>query len=335
MAVVVDAAVADVGNSNSNKKHSMKSDFPFSKFAGAALSLVLAALPETLFAVEAAQVFPTPEAAVAALGKAVSTTNRAALGTLLGSASEALINPDEVQGATELYRFSEAFNITNRLVRESDTRMTLDLGPDDWPFPIPLVKVSSGWQFDTAAGLDELLNRRIGRNELDVLRVLRAYVQAQREYASRDRNNDDVLEYAQKFASTEGKTDGLYWPTELNGEISPLGPMVAEAQSEGYFDDSTKTKVGPQPFHGYLFKILKSQGKNAPGGKYDYVINGHMIAGFAAVAWPAEYGESGIMTFIVNQQGRVYQRDLGTNTGKAASKMTIYDPDSTWKLSPD
>ncbi|HEX5217980.1 MAG TPA: DUF2950 domain-containing protein [Verrucomicrobiae bacterium] len=313
----------------------MKSNFPFLKFAGAVLSLVLAAWPNTVSAADAAQVFSTPEAAVAALGKAVSTTNRAALGTLLGSASEALVNPDEVQGASELSKFSEAFNATNRLVRESDTRMTLEIGPDGWPFPIPLVKVASGWHFDTAAGLDELLNRRIGRNELDVLRVMRACVQAQREYASRDRDGDEVLEYAQKFASTEGKTDGLYWPTELNGEISPLGPMVADAQSEGYFDESTRAKVGPQPFHGYLFKILKSQGKNAPGGKYDYVINGHMIGGFAFVAWPAEYGESGIMTFIVNQQGRVFQKDLGKATDKTASKMTTYDPDPSWKVSPD
>ena len=313
----------------------MKNHSPLSKLAGATLSLALVALPHALLAAEAAQVFATPEAAVKALEQAVSTTNRAALGAVLGSASQALVNPDEVQGATELFKFSEAFNATNRLVRESDTRMTLEIGHDEWPSPIPLVKVASGWQFDTAAGLDELLNRRIGRNELDVLRVMRACVQAQREYASRDRNGDEVLEYAQKIASTEGKTDGLYWPTELNGEISPLGPMVAEAQGEGYFDESTKAKVGPQPFHGYLFKILLRQGKSAPGGKYDYVINGHMIAGFAFVAWPAEHGESGIMTFIVNQQGRVFQKDLGKATGKEAGKMTTYDPDSSWKISPD
>ena len=313
----------------------MKNHSLFTKFAGAALSLVFAVLPHTLSAADGAQVFATPEAAVKALGQAVSTTNRAALGTLLGSASEALVNPDEVQGAAELFKFNEAFSATNRLVRESDTRMTLEIGPDAWPFPIPLVKAANGWLFDTAAGLDELLNRRIGRNELEVLRVMRACVQAQREYASRDRDGDQVLEYAQKFASTEGKTDGLYWPTDLNGEISPLGPMVADAQGEGYFDESTKAKVGPQPFHGYFFKILLRQGKNAPGGKYDYVINGNMIGGFAVVAWPAEYGESGIMTFIVNQQGRVFQKDLGKATEKTASKMTTYDPDSSWKVSPD
>ena len=313
----------------------MKNHSSFPKFAGATLLLGLTILPHTLFAADPAQVFATPEAAVKALEQAVSTTNRAALAKVLGSASEALVNPDEVQGATELFNFSEAFNATNRLVRDSDTRSILELGRDEWPFPIPLVKVASGWQFDTAAGLDELLNRRIGRNELEVLHVMRACVQAQREYASRDRNGDEVLEYAQKFASTEGKTDGLYWPTELNGEISPLGPMVAEAQGEGYFDESTKAKVGPQPFHGYFFKVLMRQGKNPPGGKYDYIINGHMIAGFAFVAWPAEYGESGIMTFMVNQQGRVYQKDLGTKTEKEASKMTTYDPDSSWKLSPD
>lgn len=314
----------------------MKNHASFPMFAGTVLSsLVLAVLPLNLSAADAAQVFATPEEAVTALGQAVSTTNRAALGSLLGSESQALVNPDEVQGAAELAKFADAFNTTNRLVRESDARMVLELGPDAWPFPIPLVKVAGGWQFDTTAGLEELLNRRIGRNELDVLRVMRAYVQAQREYASRDRDDDQVLEYAQKFVSTDGRTDGLYWPTELNGEISPLGPLVAYAQGEGYSRKSVESDSGPQPFHGYCFKILTRQGKNAPGGKYDYIINGNMIGGFALVAWPAEHGESGVMTFIVNQHGRVYQKDLSKGTVKAARKMTTYDPDASWHLSAD
>jgi hypothetical protein len=217
------------------------------------------------------------------------------------------------------------------LVDQSGSRKLLQLGDDGWPFPIPLVQESGRWFFDTEAGEEEILNRRIGRNESGTIQVCHAYVDAQREYASQDRDGDKVLEYAQKLASSEGKTDGLYWPTELNGQISPLGPLVADARGEGYRKDSASD--GPQPFHGYFFKILTRQGKNAPGGKYDYVINGNMIGGFAMVAWPAAYGDTGIMTLIVNQQGIVYQKDLGPGTAKTANKMTEYDPDPTWKES--
>jgi hypothetical protein len=278
--------------------------------------------------------FNTPQEAVSALGRAVETTNRAALATLFGEQTEQLTNPDAVQGAQELSEFAAALNTTNRLVRESDKRMILEVGNDGWPFPIPLVKMEEGWRFDTAAGVDELLNRRIGRNELDVLRVIRAYVAAQREYASRDRDGDQVLEYAQHILSAQGSKDGLYWSPELDGELSPLGPLVATAQGEGYLR-GTGEKSGPRPFHGYLFKILTRQGPNAPGGKYDYVINGNMIGGFALLAWPVEYGDSGIMTFIVNQQGRVYQRDLGENTAKLVQDITAYDPDKGWRPSAD
>ena len=285
---------------------------------------------------QAARTFATPQEAVTALDHAVNTTNRAEFVTLFGSEAEELANPDTVQGAREMAVFAAAFNATNWLVHDSDTRMVLEVGTNGWPFPIPLVKQASGWQFDTVAGKDELLNRRIGRDEIEALRVMRAYVDAQREYASQDRDGDQVLEFAQKLSSSPGKTDGLYWPTELNGEISPLGPLVADAQGEGYFKKGTPGEdEGPQPFHGYLFKILTRQGKHAPGGKYDYIINGNMIGGFAMVAWPAEYGDSGIMTFIVNQQGRVYQKDLGKSTDKIARKMRDYDPDPSWRVSDD
>ena len=284
---------------------------------------------------EAYQVFATPAEAVAALNQAVDTTNHAAFMRLFGPEAEELVNADTVQGAQEMAKFAEAFNTTNRLVRESDTRMVLEVGTNDWPFPIPLVKRASGWQWDTKAGKDELLNRRIGRNELEVLQVMRAYVDAQREYASKDRDEDEVLEFAQKLTSSPGKTDGLYWPPELNGETSPLGPLVADAQAEGYFSKGPEQQEGPQPFHGYLFKILTSQGKHAPGGKYDYIINGNMIGGFAMVGWPADYGDSGVMTFIVNQQGRVYQKDLGEDTAKIVKKMKAYDPDPSWHVSKD
>ncbi|HXJ57411.1 MAG TPA: DUF2950 domain-containing protein [Verrucomicrobiae bacterium] len=283
----------------------------------------------------AERTFPTPEEAVNALDLAVNTTNRAAFAVLFGPESERLANPDTVQGARELADFAAAFNATNRLVRDSDTRMILEVGYNGWPFPIPVVKVASGWQFDTAAGIDEIQNRRIGRNEIEVLRVMRAYVDAQREYASRDRDGDDVLEYAQKLSSSPGLTDGLFWPPDLNGELSPLGPLVASAQARGYFAQPTDPEAGPRPFHGYFFKILTRQGKHAPGGKYDYIINGNMIGGFGMVAWPAAYGDSGIMTFIVNQRGRVLQRDLGKNSAKIAEKMTAYDPDASWQVSPD
>jgi hypothetical protein len=296
--------------------------------------LVLAVSSLNLLATEAAQVFAAPEEAVAALGKAVNATNHAVLRTLFGAAAEQLVNPDEVQGASELADFAAAFNAANRLVSESSTRRILEIGTEAWPFPIPLVKVANGWQFDTTAGLEELLNRRVGRNELDVLRVMRAYVQAQREYASRDRDGDEVLEYAQKISSTPGQTDGLYWPPEVNGELSPLGPLVAFAQGEGYSRKSS-ADAGLQPFHGYFFKILTRQGKHAPGGKHDYVINGNMIAGFAMVAWPAEHGDSGVMTFIVNQQGRVYQQNLGPKTPEIVQKMKEYDRDPGWQMSPD
>jgi hypothetical protein len=199
------------------------------------------------------------------------------------------------------------------------------------------VRVDNGWHFDTEAGKDEIINRRIGRNELDALKSIRAYVDAQREYASKDRDGDEVLEYAQKFKSSPGKKDGLYWAADEEGEESPLGPLFTEGQAEGYFKATGKEEenTGPRPFHGYLFRILTGQGKNAPGGQYDYIINGNMIGGFGLVAWPADYGDSGIMTFIINQQGKVYQKDLGPDTDKVAREMKAYDPDSSWSLSKD
>jgi len=275
--------------------------------------------------------FSTAQEAVNSLGQAVNATNRAALFDIFGPEAEWMANPDSVQGAGEMAKFAEAFNLTNRLVQESATRMTLEVGTNGWPFPIPLVKTNTGWIFDADAGREEILNRRIGRNELEALQVMRVYVDAQREYASRDRDGSSVLKFAQRLRSSPEKTDGLYWPPDLNGETSPLGPMVADAQGEGY--SLGKESEEPQPFHGYFFKILKEQGKHAPGGKYRYVINGNMIGGFAMVAWPAEYDESGVMTFIVNQQGKVYQKDLGPKTESIARKMKAYDPDPSWKLS--
>jgi hypothetical protein len=281
--------------------------------------------------------FANPEEAVAALRLATGTADTNALKDILGPGSEELQNPDRIQATNELKTFSAALAETNHLVPMSDSLVVLEVGDDLWPFPVPIAKKEGGWVFDTDIGKDELLNRRIGKNELTTLPVMRAYVDAQREYASSDHDGDGVLEYAQRLVSSPGKEDGLYWPPDLNGQLSPLGPLVAFAQAEGYSPElrDEETEVQRGPYHGYYFKILTRQGKHAPGGKYGYVINGNMIAGFGLVAWPAEYGTSGVMTFIVNQQGLVYQKDLGPNTAKLAGRMGAYDPDPSWTLSPD
>jgi hypothetical protein len=300
-----------------------------------ALSLTLAVNATNAATTNTAQSFPSPQAAVSALSAAVNSQNADALHDIFGPEAEDIQNPDRVQATNEFNTFFEALNVTNRLVKNSDTNYTLEVGTNFWPFPIPLVNRQGSWVFDTEAGKEELFNRRIGRNELNTLETIRAYVGAQREYASRDRNGDEVLQFAQRIFSSPGKKDGLYWPSDLDGEESPLGPLIAEAQDAGYTPKSGEATEPPEPFHGYYFKILTRQGKHAPGEAYDYVINGRMIAGFALIAWPATYDESGIMTFIVNQQGRVYQKDFGPKTDKLARKITVYDPDSTWQLSPD
>ena len=286
-----------------------------------------------LLAAPAGRDFAKPQEAVAALERAASAASLPELRALFGPSLDEIANPDRVQATNEVAQFAAALRETNHLVTVvAGKRMILEFGRDGTPFPVPLVENAGRWSFDTAAGAEELINRRIGRNELAVLDVVRAYVQAQREYAGRDRDDDQVLEYAQKVASTEGTKDGLYWSYDLDCTTSPLGPLVADAQAAGYRKSSDGER---QPFHGYYFKILTRQGKHAPGGSYDYVINKNMIGGFALVAWPAEYDETGVMTFIVNQQGQVYQKDLGKRTGKLAESMKSYDPDSSWSASPD
>jgi hypothetical protein len=300
--------------------------------------LVLALALSAAFQASAAdtgKTFATPEEAASALATAASTGDSNALWAIFGPAAEDLQNADRVQATNELKWFATAFSQAKRIVRESDSRCVLEVGEDFWPFPVPIVKHGGRWFFDTEAGKDELLSRRIGRNELSTLQAVRAYVEAQREYATKDRDGDGVLEYAQRLMSTPRAKDGLYWPPDLDDEISPLGPLAAQAQAQGYGLKSKEEGEAREPFHGYFFKILTRQGKSAPGGKYDYIINGNMIGGFALVAWPAEYGETGIMTFIVNQQGRVFQKDLGPKTAKAAAGMKSYDPDSTWTVSAD
>lgn len=279
--------------------------------------------------------FATSEQAVASLSEAARAGDTAALAKIFGPAEFEFENPDKAQATNEIVAFATAMAETNRLVWQSPTNGVLEVGKDLWPFPVPLVKGAEGWFFDVTSGKEELLNRRIGENELKTLEAVRAYVEAQREYSSVARKGDEVLEYAQRLRSTPGQQDGLYWPLEVEGEESPLGPLVANAQAEGYELDEHSAKASPEPYYGYYFRILKRQGPHAPVGKYNYVVNGRMIGGFALVAWPARWGQSGVMTFIVNQQGRVYQKNLGPKTSRIASSMKAYDPDPGWTLSPD
>jgi hypothetical protein len=338
--VVVGAVVEDAVEPKPELKFSIAPAMntfirPLSRCSPRCLALALTlALAPGLFAADSAKTFSTPDEAVAALVSAINAKDTDALGVLFGPAYEELVNPDRVQATNEFNAVSDAIAQGTRLVRDRPDHCVAEFGADHWPFPVPLVQRAGQWSFDTAAGKEEILNRRIGKNELSALQSARACVQAQREYASRDRDGDEVLEYAQRIPSSPGRKDGLYWSPELDGELSPLGPLMADAQAEGYDVEAKADSEVREPFHGYFFKILTRQGKHAPGGKYDFIINGNMIGGFALVAWPADYGNSGIMTFIVNQQGRVYQKDLGAKTAKLAPEMKAYDPDSTWAISP-
>jgi hypothetical protein len=278
------------------------------------------------------QSFAAPQDAVNALVAAAQNHDTNALHTIFGPEGHALISPDVVQATEDYKMFVQRLAEKTQLVTNSDSNIiTLEIGADGWPFPIPLVKQEGQWFFDTAAGRQEILSRRIGMDETGAMNVCNAYVEAQREYASQDRMGDGVLAYAQFLRSTPGTHDGLFWPTNQPGEeLSPLGPLVAQARVEGYHRTAKMLNDELAPYHGYYFKILTCQGKSAPGGKYDYIINGRMIGGFALVAWPAEWGNTGVMTFIVNQQGRVYQKNLGPKTVKIARAITTYDPDDTW-----
>jgi len=277
------------------------------------------------------QRFASSDEAVKTLAAAVTNKDTNALNTIFGPAMRGLVSADPVQASNGLANFSRRISQKVAPVAKSDSKIELNLGYDAWPFPIPLVKIDGQWFFDTEAGQEEILNRRVGRNELDTIRVCRAYVDAQRQYASIDRMGDGVIQYAQHLRSTPGTHDGLYWHADAGQEASPLGPLIAGARSEGYTHESKIMTETQAPYHGYFFKVLTRQGPNAPGDKYDYIINGHMVAGFALVAWPAEWGNSGVMTFIVNQSGKVYDANLGTSTASIAAKMTAYDPGPDWK----
>jgi hypothetical protein len=271
--------------------------------------------------------FETPEAAVEALVKALRDHSEKELVVIFGPGSETLITSgDAVDDRERMEKFVRLYGEKYRLQQEGETKLILHVGNNDWPFPIPLVKTADRWRFDTKQGREEILNRRIGENELDTIQTCLAIVDAQREYAALDRDGDGLLAYAQKFHSTKGKTDGLYWEVNPGEKPSPMGPLVAKAQGEGYMPGEK-----PAPYNGYFFRILTAQGKSAKGGAYSYLVKGKMVGGFAVVASPATYAVSGVKTFIVNHDGVVYQKDLGPKTGKLAKTMKMYDPDKTWE----
>jgi DUF2950 family protein len=335
-------------------------------FLALALLFLLAEARQSKAAAAAADkqsVYASPEEARQALMGAARAKDRSALKEIFGAGYDKLLSGDEVQDNRELEQFVTALDVSAKLEPTGSDKVTLAIGAENWPFPIPIVKRDGKWSFDTAAGTEEILNRRIGENELSAIATCRAYVLAQWEYFTEgDHDNDGVAEYAQHFSSMPGHKDGLYWDTPEGDRLSPMGALVAAARAEGY--PAVRARLGisarpekasagkpvagkaaaaneeaaPQqrtPYHGYFFKILKRQGPHAPGGKYNYVINGNMIAGYALIAYPDKYGSSGVMTFMVNQQGRVYQKNLGPDTLKITGQISEYDPDSSWKLVED
>ena len=290
--------------------------------------------------------FSSADDALQALVSAAKAKDRAALGELFGPDYDQLLSGDDVEDAHDLDEFAVAVGESAQLQKMSDTKYTVTIGKKNWPTPIPISQMGGKWFFDTKAGLDEVINRRVGENEFAAITTCRAYAVAQWEYYTEgDWDHDGVAEYAQKLISTPGTHNGLYWETSEQDKPSPLGKMIAAAQAEGYGptgatvgaagkggSDAEPPQIDRAPYHGYYFKILTRQGPHAPGGKYSYVINGNMIAGYALVAYPDKWGNSGVMTFIISQQGRVYQKNLGANTAKLAAGMTEYDPDTSWKL---
>ena len=295
----------------------------------AALALVALLLSPPAARAQGPASYKSPEDAAAALVAAARADSAQAIVKVLGTAGKKLVySGDPVADKNGRAGFVAGYEEAHKIAAEGETRAVLELGSDAWPFPIPLVRAASAWHFDTKAGAEEILARRIGRNELNTIEVCRAYVAAQVEYASKDRQGDGLREYAMKFRSDEGKHNGLFWPAAQGEEESPLGPLVASARAEGYGPRAKGEK--PAPFHGYYFRILTRQGKAAPGGAYSYVAKGHMIGGFALVAFPAKYRDSGVMTFVINQDGVVYQKDLGPETATLARKITSYNPDASW-----
>ena len=310
-----------------NQIQSLTKLYGLTLFSGMASLAAVMFVTGSMSVASAQQLFRTPEEAVNALVSATKNAWPQGVTTVLGRGGvDVVLSGDKVADEDIRAKFLAAYDAKHQLTMQGDDKATLIIGAEDFPLPIPLVRKNGAWQFDTAAGRREILYRRIGRNELDTIQAALAYVDAQNEYAEKDRTGAGVSTYAQRFISRPGKMDGLYWPSSEGSDQSPLGALVAQATGEGYSLDGGRT-----PFHGYYFKILKSQGSAAPGGAMDYVVRGNMIGGFALVAYPAEYGNSGVMTFLVNHKGEVYEKDLGTRTARRAEWMTSFNPDQTWK----
>lgn len=298
----------------------------------ATASLVMSALLASWGAfldAQAARTFAQPEEAVSALVAAVKAGKLEDVIAIFGAGSQELIDssdPATARQNRQVFTIAAAEKWT--LVDDPQGRKVLVIGNEEWPFPVPLVKAGNAWHFDTAAGKEEVLDRRIGRNELSVIETCRAYVTAQKRYAERGHDGKPAGVYAAIFASNPGKEDGLYWPTKHGEPRSPLGDLVAQSAIEGR--PVTNAPTQPAPFHGYYFRILTGQGANAPGGAHSYIVNGNMSAGFALIAWPAQYDATGIMTFLVSADGVVHEKDLGTNTDSVARGITVFNPDKSW-----
>ncbi len=300
------------------------------------------ALPTTLYAAEtevtatnsaiAERLFASPEEAIKALQTATEAKDLTALEAIFGPEHQELQTGDKVQDANNAQRFAAALAQSCHQVKDGDDKITLEVGTNDWPMPIPLVKADGQWHFDTAAGKDEIINRHIGKDELCAIGVCRAFVIAQQQYFNANPDARAKAAYALKFKSSPGKKDGLYWPAAANETPSPFGPLVAEAHAEGYLPHRG---AGKHPFHGYYFRILTRQGEAAPGGKLNYLSDGNFTGGFALVAYPEHWDQSGIMSFIVDQDGKVYQQNLGEKTARIAAAIKEYNPDSDWALVPD
>jgi len=272
-------------------------------------------------------IYHSPDEAARALYKVVKEHDVKSIYKVLGEGSDKLIyTSDEVADQQMRERFLNAYHKSLKIELEGDAKATILVGEKQSPFPFPLIKTAKGWQFDAKAGAEEIVNRRIGRNELFAIRFCLAYGDAQREYAELDRDGDGLIEYAQNFLSSEGKHDGLYWPSKEGEPVSPLGPLAARAKYEGY----SAKGADPVPFHGYYYRILTHQGVDSAGGKYDYIVNGNMIGGYALLAIPARWDASGVMSFICNHDGIVYEKNLGENTDEVAKTITSFNPDESW-----
>lgn len=308
-----------------NMIHTLTASFNVRRLGRAALTAMIIGFAIVTPAT-AQQSFKTPDEAVETLVTALRAGDSKAVNAILGSGAEEIISSgDAVQDENTRKVFLAAYDVKHSVQTGGDKPATLLIGPDDYPFAIPIVRKGDAWMFDSAAGRVEVLARRIGRNELAAIQVCLAYYDAQYEYAETMPKIDDMAVYAQRVVSSPGKKDGLYWPTVESQPPSPLGEAVADATLRGY-------RVGSgAPYQGYYYKILTRQGPKAAGGAHNYIVDGKMIGGFALIAWPAEYGNSGIATFMINHDGVVYEKDLGQETRKLAAQTTVFNPDDTWK----